>query len=49
MTKVKAKRINYSELEPLQRLSKAVSDWDNETGTFLDEKDMTMPRFAQRW
>jgi hypothetical protein len=40
-------KVNYSEGEPLQRLTKAISDWDGKTGTFLEEKDMLLSRFAQ--
>ena len=40
-------RINYSSGEPLERLTKAVHDWDNKTGTYCEEQNMRLKRFAQ--
>jgi hypothetical protein len=45
--KAKTSRVNYSQGEPQQRLTKAVYDWDNKTGTFLEEDDISMSRFCQ--
>ena len=41
------KRFNYSMGEPAVRLAQAVHDWDNKTGTFLEEEDMRLERFPQ--
>jgi hypothetical protein len=45
--KAKATRVNWSVGEPLERLTKAVADYDNKTGTWNDEEGMSLRRFAK--
>jgi hypothetical protein len=41
-------RVNWSKGEPLQRLTKAVADWDGKTGTILEEdKEMKLKPYAK--
>jgi hypothetical protein len=45
---VKLKRVNYGKGEGLKLLTKAISDWDNKTGIYLEaDSRMAMPQFAK--
>ena len=47
MLGVKLTRVNWGKGAGLERMTKAVEDWDSKTGPFLeDEKTMSLPRYA---
>lgn len=42
------KRVNWGKGDALARLTKAVDDWDNKTGTVLEaDKSMNLPKYAE--
>lgn len=48
MVGTKLKRTNWGRGEPLERLTKAVEDWDAKSGLYLTEKPaMLMPEYAK--
>ena len=49
MAGAKLKRINWGKGEALERIFKAVNDWDGKTGPILEaDKDMLLPKYAWR-